>query len=111
MAEQLGSAGSGPVVLDIGGAIGAAIVYTDATAAGSEMEIRRAGSPWAGQHTAVRHRHAPGGSVTAAVFESLEEGSYQVRFRGGLVAAGSYGEFVVAGGRVTYARLEEMVAS
>jgi hypothetical protein len=68
------------VVLDIGGVIGAAIVYVDGDLAGAEIEIRAAGAHgWDGTHTAVRPRLVGSGVVHAAVFESLVAGSYQLR--------------------------------
>jgi len=75
--------GEGTVVLDIGGTRGAAIVYTPATLDGLEIEIRRAGQPWDGTHTAVRRRDLREAVAYAGVFGSLEAGSYQLRLRGG----------------------------
>jgi hypothetical protein len=73
----------GSVVLDIGGDVGAAIVYLPAGLTGREIEIRRAGAAWDGVHTAVRERRL--GSITrfAAVFGALPAGSYQLRVRHG----------------------------
>jgi hypothetical protein len=103
--EQLPEPSStGSVVLNIGGDVGAAIVAAPASLSGSEIEIRRHGTPWDGTHVAVRARHLPDGDVHAAVFESLAHGGYEVRVResrpGGAVAA-----FKVEGGRVTTAHL------
>ncbi len=75
--------GEGTVVLDIGGTRGAAIVYTPATLDGLEIEIRRAGRPWDGTHTAVRRRDLRRAVAYAGVFGSLEAGPYQLRLRGG----------------------------
>jgi hypothetical protein len=69
-------------VLDIGGSIGAAVVYADADLEGAEIEIRRVGSPWNGTHTAVRRRNLPTRSTFAGVFESLPAGCYELRRRG-----------------------------
>jgi hypothetical protein len=71
--------GTGIVVLDIGGDIGAAVVYVDETLAGKELEIRRLGEPWAGQHTGIRQRRVDGGTPWAAVFPSLPAGGYETR--------------------------------
>jgi len=70
------------VVLDIGEGVGAAVVRTPASLAGAEIEIRPAGEPWCGVHTAVRERQVPPGSQFAAVFGSLPEGRYELRVRG-----------------------------
>ena len=90
-------------MLDIGGHVGAAIVYTPASLAGDEIEIRAAGDPWDGTHVAVRPRSIPSGLVHAAVFESLVQGTYEVRVRA--QDAGPRCRFAVAGGRVTSERL------
>lgn len=95
--------GPGSVVLDIGGQVGAAVVMTTAALAGAEIEIRRAGAAWAGDHVAVLERRLAAGPVWAAVFPSLTEGTWEVRVRHrrtGLIAA-----FDVAGGRVTTTEL------
>jgi hypothetical protein len=70
----------GPVVLDIGGDIGALVVYTPQILDGEEIEIRPSGTDWSGRHVAVRAR--PGShAVYAAVFPSLPEGTYELRLR------------------------------
>jgi hypothetical protein len=71
----------GPVVLDIGGAVGAAVVRTSHELDGSEIEIRRLPSDWDGTHVAVRSRPSASAPVYAAVFGQLEEGSYELRRR------------------------------
>ena len=70
------------VVADIGGRVGAATIYTPAALSGAEIEIRRAGAAWNGQHTAVRPRRFPDGAVDAAFFGSLAEGDYELRLKG-----------------------------
>lgn len=87
MAHDLGPSETGSVVVDIGGDFGAAIVHTTAIPTGAEIEIRRAGTPWKGEHSAIRARHLAEGVVYAALFGSLREGSYEVRVRGGGPAA------------------------
>jgi hypothetical protein len=91
------------VILDIGGDVGAAIVYTAAALAGTEIEIRREGEAWTGRHVAVRARHVPAGTVHAAVFEALRRGRYDVRLRGSHPGkpAPSPCAVQVDGGRVT----------
>jgi hypothetical protein len=102
--EQLpGPSGPGTVVLDIGGDVGAAIIYTPASLDGEEVEIRALHEVWDGTHVAVRARNLPSGLVHAAVFESLVRGNYEVRVRG--ADAGPRCRFEVAGGRVTSERL------
>src|SRR5437016_1431667 len=66
---------------DIGGDIGALILYVPETLSGFEIEIRRIGRDWDGTHTAVRERHLPGGIVWAAFFGSLRAGCHEVRVR------------------------------
>lgn len=73
--------GEGTVVLDVGGERGALVVWAPRALAGSELEVRPVGSPWQGQHTAVRPRDLGSGRVFAAVFGALTAGSYQLRVR------------------------------
>jgi hypothetical protein len=104
MDHLTGTSEVGSVVLDIGGDLGAAIVYTPANLVGLEIEIRREGTAWDGTHVAVRARSVPGGEVYAALFPGLQQGRYEVRVRGdnrGLIAAVD-----VEGARVRETRLE-----
>ena len=91
--------GPGSVVLELGEDIGAAIVRTPASLDGAEIEIRPAGEPWAGRHVAVRPRHLPSGVIHAALFEGLQQGSYDVRIRGSASDQPRL-SFDVEGGRV-----------
>ncbi len=92
---------AGTVVLDIGGDVGAAVVVVPTWLGGVEIEIRAEGDAWTEVHTAVRERELPaGGSVQAAVFESLPSGQYQVRVRHGEPGAAT-AKFAVLGGQVT----------
>jgi hypothetical protein len=88
MVEDNSHAGHGPVVLDIGGDIGALIVTMPATLAGAEVEAR----PIAGAafdaysgghlpHVAVLAR--PGGPAVRhlAVFAELQDGEYELYLR------------------------------
>jgi hypothetical protein len=97
--------GPGTVVLDIGGDIGAAVVTTPASLEGSEIEIRRHGDPWEGIHVAVRARHLPTGVTHAAVYESLHQGTYEIRIRGSHPATPPATTFGVTGGKVTTTQL------
>jgi hypothetical protein len=99
----VGPTGPGFVVLDIGGDVGAAIVYAPPTLAGAELEIRRAGEPWTGHHAIVRGRYLSVGVKYAALFDRLESGGYQVRVRDD-PAGGPLPTFNVTGGRVTEVR-------
>jgi hypothetical protein len=96
--------GPGAVVLDIGGDVGAAIVYAPPSLAGAELEIRRLGERWAGHYVAVRARHLSAGVMHAALFDRLEHGRYQVRVRSGQ-AGEALRTFEVVGGRITEVRL------
>jgi hypothetical protein len=102
--EALPTSAAGPVVLDIGGEMGAAVVEGPAWAEGAEIEIRRLGLAWDGRHASVRARYVAGGQVHAAVFGPLEHGRWQARWRPG-DASGPVCSFEVEGGRVTRVRL------
>jgi hypothetical protein len=95
----VGPSEKGSVVVDIGGDVGAAIVSTPASLAGSEIEIRRSGAPWDGRHVAVRARHVSGGVLHAALFSGLSEGRYEVRVRDD--ADSPMSDFTVVGGHVS----------
>jgi hypothetical protein len=77
-----GATGPAAVMADVGGDVGAAVVYTPEALRGRELEIRRAGRPWDGTHTAVRERTLGTSSVWAGFFGALPAGRYQVRLRG-----------------------------
>jgi hypothetical protein len=72
---------AGPVVLDIGGAIGAAAVIGPARFEGLELEIRAAHGTWDGTHAVFHSRDTDGGAVVVAVFPQLVEGDWEVRLR------------------------------
>ena len=74
--------GPGTVVLDIGGHMGALVLYTPPELEGEEIEIRPAGMAWDGTHVAVRERRLPGGPCWAAVFGPLRQGTYDTRTKG-----------------------------
>jgi hypothetical protein len=73
--------GTGDVVLELGGSIGAAVIYTGPDLEGDELEIRPAGAPWIGTHVAVRERRLESGPRWAALFMPLHAGNYQVRVK------------------------------
>jgi hypothetical protein len=93
------ASGPGTVVLDIGGDIGAAAVEVPPSLEHHEIEIRRSGTEWSGEHVAVRERPLGTGTIWAALFPSLRTGSYQIRIKGD--SASDLGGFDVTGGRVT----------
>ncbi len=71
----------GSVMIEIGGDIGAAVVWTPIDLAGEEIEIRRAGAEWDGTHVAVLERETADGVAHAALFASFPAGAYELRLR------------------------------
>ena len=71
----------GPVVLDIGGDVGAVVILTGADLDQAEVEVRRVGTEWDGTHVAVRSRPTTGDPVYAAVFSQLPESEHEFRLR------------------------------
>jgi len=71
-------AGQGPVMLDIGGDIGALVVTAPAALHGQEIEIRPVDRPAPTHlpHAAVLRRRIPNGVQHSAVFAGLTAGSY-----------------------------------
>jgi hypothetical protein len=93
----------GSVVMEVGGDIGAVIVYTPDVLAGLEVEILRRGDDHPFVHTEVRERRLPEGTIYAAVFPAVPAGDYtllplaalpalDVRVTGGRVAELSWVE-------------------
>ena len=66
------------VVLDIGGEVGALVVYTNADLSGQEIEISRTGDGEPRVHTEVHPRRLGPAGVHAAVFASLAAGEYDL---------------------------------
>jgi len=104
--EENPYAGDGPVVLDIGGDVGALVVTMPGELAGAEVEISRRweGGGAAGHHhhphVAVVARPVAGGVVHSLVFGELVAGDYELYRRpGGSVELTAS----VAGGTVTEA--------
>lgn len=88
--EDNSHAGHGPVVLDIGGDIGALIVTMPADLAGAEVEARPVAGAAFETYTAHPHSHLPHVAVLArpglpvrhtAVFAELQDGEYQLYLR------------------------------
>ena len=74
-----GPSGPGTVVMELGGDIGALILYTPASLNGSEIEISLDGDPGAPRtHSRVRPRHLPGATRYAAVYPNLCAGQYTI---------------------------------
>ncbi|WFE23520.1 phospholipase [Solwaraspora sp. WMMD937] len=100
--HSLAPSETGGVVLDIGGDMGALIIYTGQEFHGREIEI----SPTAGPdrpdpaprtHAAVRERQVRDGVFFSAVYTDLPAGSYTV-WRSDEVPAG---QVTITGGAVT----------
>jgi hypothetical protein len=73
------TADGGPVVLDVGGDIGALVLHTGADSVGHEIEISPIEEPTRRQHVAVHPRDLGGGDVAyAAVYPELVWGTYQL---------------------------------
>ncbi len=80
MAEPAaGPSGPGTVVMDVGGDIGALMLYTPAAMDGREIEISHDGQPGARRtHAQVRARQLPAGIRYAAVYPGLPAGAYTI---------------------------------
>jgi hypothetical protein len=85
-----------PVVLDIGGDVGALLVYTDPELLGVEVEISPAGDDAARQHKQVLMRAVGHTNVAVLVYDNLPEGVYTL-WLGGVAKARNVR---VAGGAV-----------
>lgn len=67
-----------PAVLDIGGDIGALIIYASAALHGQEIEVSPQGDDIHRTHTAVLERRVNGRSIFAALFLALPAGDYRI---------------------------------
>jgi hypothetical protein len=65
-------------VLDIGGEVGALVVYLAAAPASGELEARPAGVRDRRFHTGVHHRHIGETRAHVAVFPEVRAGSYEL---------------------------------
>lgn len=87
-----------PVVLDIGGELGALIVHWDADLLDTPIEISPTGQDAKRQHQHVLERPLGDGTVYAAVFDKIAAGSYtlwvhdEARARGVEIAGGNVTE-------------------
>src|SRR5882672_11107192 len=66
----------GSVVMEVGGDVGALVVYTPDALAGAEIELARRGDDHQFVHTEVRERQLPDGVIFAGVFPAVPSGDY-----------------------------------
>lgn len=71
-----------PVVLDIGGEIGALIVYAEADLIDTPIEVSPAGADAEKFHQHILERPMPGKTSYAAVFDKIAEGRYTLWLHG-----------------------------
>ncbi|WP_229072684.1 phospholipase [Actinoplanes sp. DH11] len=106
--HTLAPSGQGTVMLNIGGGIGALIIYTPGRLHGHEIEVSPAGAPQDRTHAAVRARFVRGGVTFCVVLDALPEGRYlvwqqgdtplaEVEVRGGTVAEFTWPAVAVPG--------------
>lgn len=77
VSEDNRHAAGGPVVVDVGGDVGALVLRAPGELAGAEIEISGVDSPDDRSHVAVLARGLlGGGEVFAAVYPSLRQGQY-----------------------------------
>ena len=69
--------GSG-AVLDIGGDVGAVVVYLGSQATGEELDIQPVGDPAGRFHTGIHPRPLDNGVVRVAVFPEVRSGDYEL---------------------------------
>ena len=69
---------SAPAVLDIGGDVGALIIYTGPELHGTEIEVSKQGNDAQRTHTAVLERQVNGRALHAALYLALPAGEYQI---------------------------------
>ncbi len=85
-----------PVVLDIGGSIGALIVYADETLIDIPVEVSPADSDADKFHQHILERPTPEDTSYAAVFDKITEGKYTLWLHGEPRAR----DFQITGGAV-----------
>jgi hypothetical protein len=66
------------VVLDIGGDVGAMVLYTPPAYRGREIEVSPAGEDGRRVHTAVLERRVAGRTLFAAVYPELRAGDWRI---------------------------------
>jgi hypothetical protein len=86
------------LILDIGGDVGALILYADESCLGHEIDITRSGLPQSHHtHTMIRRRRAVDRECVAGVYPELESGTYTVWGLDGRPLA----DVIIDGGHVT----------
>jgi hypothetical protein len=76
--HQPASLGEGAPVLDIGGDVGALVLYTTTADLGREIEVSPEDRPTHRTHTAVLTRSVGGRTVCAALYAELPAGRYRI---------------------------------
>jgi hypothetical protein len=86
------------LVLDIGGDVGALVLYADEVCLGHEIDLTPAGRPQSHHvHTMIRRRRAVDREFVAGVYPELRDGTYTVWGTDGVALT----EVAIAGGQVT----------
>ena len=93
------TADGGPIVLDVGGAVGALVLHATRESTGLEIEISPVEEPRRRHHVAVHPRQLGDRTVYAAVYPELVWGDYLLWSPDGRPAL----TVSIAGGRVTEA--------
>ena len=65
-------------VLDIGGDVGALLVYLDGPTPSGELQARPFGDPAGRFHTGVHPRHISGATLHVALYPEVRRGSYEI---------------------------------
>jgi hypothetical protein len=86
------------LVLDIGGTVGALVLYSEEVCLGLEIDVTPVGAPRSHHmHTMIRRRRAVDREFIAGVYPELEEGAYTVWGSDG----SPLGEVTITGGHVS----------
>jgi hypothetical protein len=83
------------VVVDVGGDVGALVLYTGPQLSGTEIDIEPLDRPGRRTHVAVRERRLVTGTTYAAFYPELPAGEYQLHLPDGPQG------ITVCGGRIT----------
>ncbi len=97
MERRLPPSYEGSVVLELGGDVGALVLYVPAELEGEELELLPLDADRHQVHTEVRPRHVAGKVIYAAVYADLPAGRWVVELSGQ--------ELTVTGGAVLEAQL------
>ena len=76
--EHVDPSAVGDAVLDIGGDIGALVLYTGPAHLGLEIEVSREDDDSNRVHTMIRERTVQGRLVQAGIFAELRSGRYRI---------------------------------